>query len=162
MQKRQIELRINGNSYQIEVEPNELLLNVIRDRLGLTGSKYGCGIGECGVCTVLMEARPVFACLTLAVMSQGKEILTIEGLVDSKTETIQDTFIENGAVQCGFCTPGMVTMAKSLLDSKPMPREHDIKEYLRGNICRCTGYINIIKSIGDAAAKIRQKEKMEK
>lgn len=162
MQKRQIELRINGNSYQIEVEPNELLLNVIRDRLGLTGSKYGCGIGECGACTVLMEARPVFACLTLAVMSQGKEILTIEGLVDSKTETIQDTFIENGAVQCGFCTPGMVTMAKSLLDSKPMPREHDIKEHLRGNICRCTGYINIIKSIGDAAAKIQQKEKMEK
>lgn len=156
MGNHQIELFVNGKVHQLEVEPNEILLNVIRDRLGLTGIKYGCGIGECGACTVLMNGRPILACLTLAVMAAGKEIVTIEGLEDQTTRALQDAFLENGAVQCGFCTPGMITMGKSLFDCTPRPEEREIKEHLKGNTCRCTGYINIIKAISNAAEKIAE------
>lgn len=131
----------------------ELLLNVLRERMGLTGIKYGCGIGECGACTVLMEGQPVLACLTLAVMADGKRIVTIEGLEDHTTKEIQDSFLENGAVQCGFCTPGMITMSRALIEQSPKPAEAEIREHIKGNICRCTGYVNIIKAIRSCAEK---------
>ena len=153
MTEHRITITVNGKRHQLQVEPNELLLNVIRERLGLTGIKYGCGIGECGACTILMEGKPILACLTLAVMTDGKEIVTAEGLVDDTTKSIQDSFLEHGAVQCGFCTPGMITMARSLLQDNPKPTEPEIKEHLRGNICRCTGYINIIKAIKSCVEK---------
>jgi len=153
MTEHRITMMVNGKRHQLQVEPNELMLNVIRERLGLTAIKYGCGIGECGACTILMEGKPVLACLTLAVMADGKEIVTAEGLVDNTTKSIQDSFLEHGAVQCGFCTPGMITMARSLLQDNPKPTEPEIKEHLRGNICRCTGYINIIKAIKSCVEK---------
>jgi len=153
MKTHWIDIVVNGKRHHLQVEPTELLLNVIRERLGLTGIKYGCGIGECGACTVLMEGRPILSCLTLAVMADGKEILTAEGLVDDRAKSIRDSFLENGAVQCGFCTPGMITMARSLLGENPKPQESEIKEYIKGNICRCTGYVNIIQAIRSCAEK---------
>ena len=159
MGEHQITLLVNDKEYQLEVRSSELLLNVIRDRLGLTGTKYGCGIGECGACTVLLEGRPVFACLMLAVMANGKRVITIEGLRDSTTRVIQDSFLDHGAVQCGFCTPGMITMARSLVQEKPNPTESEIKEYLKGNICRCTGYTSINQAIKNAGEKLRQEIK---
>jgi carbon-monoxide dehydrogenase small subunit len=159
MGEHRIKLIVNDKEYQLEVRSGEVLLNVIRDRLGLTGAKYGCGIGECGACTVLMEGRPVLACLVLAVMADGKRVVTIEGLRDSTTKVIQDSFLDHGAVQCGFCTPGMITMARSLLQEKPSPTESEIKEYIRGNICRCTGYISIQQAIKNAGEKLQQEKK---
>ncbi len=149
-----ITIKVNGKEHKLQVQSNDLLLNVLRERLGLTGIKYGCGIGECGACTVLMERRPVLSCLILAVMADGKEIVTIEGLTDATTRSIQDSFLEHGAVQCGFCTPGMITMASALLQDNPKPTESEIKEYIRGNICRCTGYISINRAIKTCAEKL--------
>lgn len=153
MKTRRIGIIVNGKRKHLRVEPRELLLDVLRERLGLTGIKYGCGIGECGACTVLMEGRPVLSCLTLAVMADGKEIVTAEGLVDDTAKAIQDSFLEHGAVQCGFCTTGMITMARSLLQENPKPKESEIKDYIKGNICRCTGYVNIIRAIRSCAEK---------
>ena len=147
MERHKIKLIVNGKPHHLEVEPRELLLNVIRERLGLTGIKYGCGVGECGACTVLMNGQPVLACLTLAVMADGQEVVTIEGLGDDATKGIQDSFLENGAVQCGFCTPGMITMGRSLIEQNSKPTETEIKEHFTGNICRCTGYVNIVKAM---------------
>lgn len=154
MTEQSITIKVNGKEYKLQVQPNDLLLNVLRERLGLTGIKYGCGIGECGACTVLMDRRPVLSCLILAVMADGKEIVTIEGLTDATTKCIQDSFLEHGAVQCGFCTPGMITIARALLQDNPKPTESEIKEYIRGNFCRCTGYISINRAIKNCAEKL--------
>ncbi len=155
--KRQIELTVNGVKEEILVAPNELLLNVLREQLGLTGAKYGCGIGECGSCTVLVEGEPVLACLTLAVGVNGSDIVTVEGLSrsDGSLHPVQKSFLQHGAVQCGFCTPGMVLMGKALLDENPSPTEDEIREYVRGNTCRCTGYTQIVKAIKQTSTKIR-------
>ena len=151
--RKQIELKVNGVKREILVAPNELLLNVLRDRLGLTGSKYGCGIGECGSCTVLVDGEPILACLTLAIGVNGSDIVTIEGVSkpDGRLHPIQENFLEQGAIQCGFCTPGMIMMGKALLDENPRPTEDQIREYIRGNICRCTGYTQIVKAIQECS-----------
>ena len=155
--KTPIELNVNGRKYDIEVEPNELLLNVIRDRLGLTGTKYGCGLGECGSCTVLVDGRPILSCQTLAVSMDGREIITIEGIGEPGTlHPLQEAFIDEGAIQCGFCTPGMILTSKALLDRNPNPSTEEIQDALRGNFCRCTGYVNIIRAVRAAAEKMVQ------
>lgn len=153
--KKQITLKVNGVTRELLVAPNELLLNVLRDQLGLTGAKYGCGIGECGSCTVLIDGEPALSCLSLAIGLEGSEILTIEGIVerDGKLHPLQEAFLENGAVQCGFCTPGMILVGKALLDQNPNPTEKDIRDSIRGNLCRCTGYTQIVKAIKDTSVK---------
>ena len=152
-----IEFILNGKPVKVYVEPNELLINVLRDKLGLTGAKYGCGIGECGACTVLLDGEPVLACLTLAMEVEGREVTTIEGLAkDTELDAIQKAFLEEAAVQCGFCTPGFILTAKALLKENPSPSEEEIKEYLRGNLCRCTGYVNIIKAIKKASKELKR------
>ncbi len=153
--KKQIELTVNGVARQLLVEPNDLLLNVLRDQLGLTGTKYGCGIGECCSCTVLVNGTPMLSCLLLAIGLDGSEIVTIEGIAkpDGELHPLQEAFLKEGAVQCGFCTAGMVIMGKSLLDENPRPTEKEIREYIRGNLCRCTGYTQIVKAIQTCSAK---------
>lgn len=149
-----IELKINGESYEVSLKPNETLLDVIRDRIGLTGTKKGCDTGQCGACTVLLEGKPVPSCLVLAVDAQGKDIMTIEGVaIDGKLHPIQDAFVKEGAVQCGYCTPAMILTAKALLDVNPNPTEQEIKEAISGNLCRCTGYVKIVKAISSVDAK---------
>lgn len=144
----EIEFTINGKRRGLSIKPNDLLINIIRNDLYLTGSKYGCGIGECGTCTVLLNGEPILSCLTLAATVDGKEITTIEGLAKEDTlHPMQRAFLENGAVQCGFCTPGMILTATALLKENTNPTEDEIKDYMRGNICRCTGYIQIVKAI---------------
>jgi len=150
-----INFKLNGQPVSIEVKDNELLINVLRDRLGVLSPKYGCGIGECGACTVLLDGEPVLSCLTLAVEVDGREITTVEGLAkDGKLHPVQEAFIEEGAIQCGYCTPGFILVAKRLLEEIKNPSEEMIREYVRGNLCRCTGYVNIIKAIKRAAEKI--------
>jgi carbon-monoxide dehydrogenase small subunit len=152
-----VTLKVNGRSYPLSVRPNEILLNVLRDRLGLTGTKYGCGIGECGACTVLLDGRAILSCQTLAFTVDGRAITTIEGLErDGRLHPVQQAFIDEGAVQCGYCTPGMVLSAKALLDRIPDPSYEDIKQAIRGNLCRCTGYTNIVRAIKSAAGKRSQ------
>lgn len=149
----QIELIINGEVYELWVKPNRTLLDVIRDDLELTGTKMGCGTGDCGACTVLLDNRPVNACLVLAVEARGKEIVTIEGLAQGEIlHPLQQAFIDHGAVQCGFCTPGMILTAKALLDTYPHPNEQVIRRAIAGNLCRCTGYTKIVKAILSAAS----------
>lgn len=147
METHKIEITVNGKRRSLTVRPNDLLINVIRKDLHLTGTKYGCGIGECGACTVLLDGKPVLACLMLAASANGKTITTVEGLGDEKLDPVQEAFIDHGAIQCGFCTPGMVVTAKALLEENPNPSEDEIKDYIRGNICRCTGYVGIIKAV---------------
>jgi carbon-monoxide dehydrogenase small subunit len=149
--KKQITLTVNGVRRELLVAPNELLLNVLRDRLALTGTQYGCGIGECGACTVLLDGAPVLSCLTLAIASDGSDIVTVEGVAqpDGRLHPIQDSFLEHGAVQCGFCTPGMILTGKALLDENPQPTEEEVRQHIRGNLCRCTGYTQIVKAILD-------------
>jgi len=149
--KKPIELIVNGRKQELLVAPQELLLNILRDRLGLTGAKYGCGIGECGACTVLVNGKPILACLTLAVSMDGQEITTIEGIAgsDGQLDPMQESFLQNGAVQCGFCTSGMILMGRALLSENPDPKEEEIREHIRGNTCRCTGYTQIVKAIED-------------
>jgi carbon-monoxide dehydrogenase small subunit len=152
-----ITLKVNGKQHDITVEPNEILLNVLRDRLHLTGAKYGCGIGECGACTVLLNGRSVLSCQMLAVSADGQDIITIEGLEENgKLHPMQEAFIDEGAVQCGFCTPGMVLTAKELVDHNPSPTEEEIQDAIRGNLCRCTGYANIVKAVKTGAEKLRK------
>jgi len=153
---RVIGLVVNGRLYEIRIEPRMTLLEVLRDRLELTGTKSSCGVGSCGACTVLIDGKPVSACLTLAITVEGKNILTIEGLVKGTSlNPIQKAFIEHGAIQCGFCTPGMVMSAKALLDRNPRPTVSEIKEALEGNLCRCTGYIKIIDAVLAAAEEMK-------
>lgn len=149
--KRGIELVVNGEQYKVIVEPYRTLLDVLRDDLGLTGTKNGCGMGECGACTVLMDGKPVSSCLTLAVRADGKNITTIEGIADGeKLHPLQQAFVEYGAIQCGFCTPGMILTAKALLEENPRASEEEIKLGLVGNLCRCTGYVKIIEAVMEA------------
>ena len=155
MNSRLVRFILNGESREVSVKPNDLLLNVIRDDEKLTGTKYGCGIGECGACTVHIDGRPVLACLELAVAAEGREIVTIEGLAGNggALDPLQEAFLDNGAVQCGFCTPGMIMMGRALLDETPEPSEAEVRDYLRGTLCRCTGYASIVQSVIDAGAK---------
>jgi aerobic-type carbon monoxide dehydrogenase small subunit (CoxS/CutS family) len=152
-EERAVTLRVNGRNERVWVAANELLLNVLREKLHLTGSKYGCGIGECSACTVLMDGRPVLACLVLAVAAEGCDIETIEGMqaADGTLHPLQESFIDLAAYQCGYCTPGMLLTAKSLLAEKPRPTEDDVRHYLRGNLCRCTGYVGIARAVLAAA-----------
>jgi len=151
-----IEITVNGRERSFDVPPNTLLLNLLRERLDLTGSKYGCGIGECGACTVLLDGEPVLGCMTLAVDCDGRNVETIEGLGDGDgLHPIQEAYLEEGAVQCGFCTPGFIMTTKALLSENPDPSETEIREYLKGNVCRCTGYVNIVKAVQSAAGNMR-------
>lgn len=151
--KKIISLKVNGRRYALEVDAKDLLLDVVRENLGLTGTKRGCENGECGACTVLIDGKAENSCLVLAVTAEGKDILTIEGLSDGLTlHPLQQAFVDNAAVQCGFCAPGMLLSAKALLDGNPNPSEHEIREAIAGNLCRCSGYVKIVKAIQQAAA----------
>jgi carbon-monoxide dehydrogenase small subunit len=153
--KKEIEFTINGKKKRISINTNDLLLEVIRDELGLYGPKYGCGTGECGACTVLMDGKPVLSCLTLAARADKKNIVTIEGIgTEESPHPLQEAFVEEGAIQCGYCTPGMILSAKALLDENPNPSEEEIKTAIAGNLCRCTGYVKVIQAIQRAAKKI--------
>ena len=155
MAKRDIKLTVNGQEYSFSVEPNKTLLSLIRDDLGLTGTKEGCDVGECGACTVLVNNKAVGSCMFLAVNADGCDVVTIEGLVgpNGELDPLQQAFIDEGAVQCGFCTPGMIMSAKALLLENPDPTEDDIMRAIEGNLCRCTGYLPIVKAIKAAVDK---------
>jgi len=155
--KQLIELRVNGETREVIVEPRTTLLQVLREDLGLTGTKQGCDAGDCGACTVLIDGHPVVSCLSLAIEAQGKKILTIEGLDrEGRLHPLQQAFIDHYAVQCGFCTPGMILSAKALLDRNSHPTEEEVREAISGNLCRCTGYVKIVEAIL-AAANDQQK-----
>jgi carbon-monoxide dehydrogenase small subunit len=147
--KQTISFILNGESVELEIEPHLTLLQVLRDKLELTGTKEGCGMGECGACTVLLDGKTVNSCIFPALEVEGKKVTTIEGLTDAQgnLHPIQKAFIEQGAIQCGFCTPGMVLSAKALLDENPKPSEEEIRHGIAGNLCRCTGYLQIIQAI---------------
>ena len=148
MKKRVIELNVNGQAHELLVGPNRTLLEILREDLGLTGTKRGCNRGACGACTILIDGRPVRSCLTLAVEAQGKKVLTIEGLQEGDRLTpLQEAFVSEGAVQCGFCTPGMILTAKALLAENPTPMIEDVLRAISGNLCRCTGYFKITKAV---------------
>lgn len=148
----EIELTVNGARHRLTVSPKERLLDLLRIRLGLTGAKEGCGEGECGACTVLLDGVAVNSCLVLAFQARGKEVITVEGLGGPESlSLLQQAFIKENAVQCGFCTPGMLMAAKALLLQNPIPSEAEIRQGLAGNLCRCTGYKNIIKAVQTAA-----------
>ncbi len=152
-----VNFTVNGIRHEIDVEPHEILLDVVRNRLGLTGTKRSCDVQVCGTCTVLLDGRPVSSCTLLAIEARDREILTIEGLAqDGKLHPLQQAFIEYGGFQCGFCTPGMILTAKTLLEENASPTEEDIIQFMQGNICRCTGYKKIIESIMEAAKKMRE------
>jgi len=146
-----ITLKVNGETHSLDVEEEMPLLWAIRNEIGLTGTKYGCGIAQCGACTVLMDGKPVRSCSLPVSGAQGREITTIEGLApsDGRLDPLQDSFLQNGAVQCGFCTPGMILMGRALLSENPNPTEQEIRDHIRGNACRCTGYTQIVKAIED-------------
>lgn len=149
-------ITINGRKREFDLEPSKLLLNLLRDELDLTGSKYGCGIGECGACTVLVDGDSVLGCMTLAVDCDGKSVETIESLSDgTDLDPIQQAYLDEGAIQCGFCTPGFIMTTKALLIENPDPDEGEIRTYLKGNLCRCTGYVNIVKAVQAAAQRIQ-------
>lgn len=150
---KSIELTVNGQRYKVDVDEDMRLIDLLRDKLGLTGTKEGCSEGECGACTVIMNGEIVASCLVLAFQAEGSEIITIEGLTgaDGSLHPIQKAFLDQGAVQCGFCTPGMVLAAKWLLDRNPHPSREEIREALSGNLCRCTGYNKIVDAVQRAA-----------
>jgi len=157
--KTLIQLTINGETVEAAVEPNRTLLQLLRDDLGLTGTKHGCGLGDCGACTVILDGKPVNSCLVLAVQAQGREVLTIEGLAENgKLHPIQQAFVDKGAIQCGFCSPGMILAAKALLDDNPQPTELEIRTAISGNLCRCTGYQKIVEAIQEAAGSLKGME----
>lgn len=152
-----IELVVNGTAHQVEVEVDELLVDVLRRQLGLLGTKKGCGTGDCGSCTVLLDQTPVTACLVLAVAAEGKSIQTIEGLAQpNQLHPLQHSFIAHGAIQCGYCTPGLLMTAKALLDRNPDPTEKEVRKSIAGNLCRCTGYTKIIEAIQAASDGVKQ------
>jgi carbon-monoxide dehydrogenase small subunit len=151
--KQTISFNLNGETVKVEIEPHLTLLQLLRDRLEMTGTKEGCGMGECGACTVLIDGKAVNSCIFPALEVEGKSVTTIEGLTDvqGNLHSIQKAFIEYGAIQCGFCTPGMVLSAKALLDENPKPTEEEIRNAIAGNLCRCTGYLQIIKAIKESS-----------
>ena len=156
--KRELSITVNGDEYQLLVATHRTLLEVIRDEIGLTGTKNGCGAGECGACTVLLDGQPVNSCLTLAHEADGREVVTIEGLAEGGVlHPVQEAFVEEGAIQCGFCTPGMVLTAKALLDRNPQPTTEEILEGLRGNLCRCTGYVKIVEAVKTAQCLLEER-----
>ena len=159
--KKKIHLTVNTKTYELAVEPNTTLLELIRKDLGLTGTKVGCDVGDCGACTVIMDGEPVNSCLVLAVQADGKRILTIEGLEsDGKLNPLQQAFVDKGAIQCGFCTPGMILSSKALLDSNPRAEEAEIRQAISGNLCRCTGYQKIVEAVLSARNRDRAKTKI--
>lgn len=157
MSKHSLRITVDGQEYQLEVQGNKTLLQLLRDDLNLVGTKYGCGSGECGACTVIAHdnkkgKKPILSCLTLAASMNGREITTISGLEqDGKLHPVQEAFLEENAIQCGYCTPGMVLKSVSLLERNPSPSETEIREYLEGNICRCTGYNKIVQAVQSAS-----------
>jgi carbon-monoxide dehydrogenase small subunit len=159
--KHDIRLTVNGDTYCLAVDPWRTLNEVLREDLNLTGTKLGCGSGDCGACTVLVDGKSISSCLTLAVEMDGKEILTVEGLPPSGKDLhpIQEAFIEKGAIQCGFCTPGMEISALNLLNSNPCPGETEIRAAISGNLCRCTGYNKIVDAIAEAGRRMQPKKK---
>jgi aerobic-type carbon monoxide dehydrogenase small subunit (CoxS/CutS family) len=151
-----VEIKVNGRKRVFDVGHNTLLINLLREEIHLTGTKYGCGIGECGACTVHLDGEPVLACLALAADADGRRVDTIEGVVESdRLDPVQEAFLEEGAVQCGFCTPGFVMTTRALLAENPEPSEAEIREYLKGNYCRCTGYVNIVRAVQAASKKMK-------
>ena len=153
--KQRIHLRVNGEDYEVEVEPRRRLLDVLREDLELTGTKEGCGTGDCGACSVILNGQLINSCLKLAVSADGADILTIEGLAQGgQLHPLQEAFMEKGGLQCGICTPGMLLAAKNLLDENPQPTVDEIRFGLAGNLCRCTGYTKIIESVQEAAEKM--------
>ncbi len=158
--KQLIELSVNGETYELAVEPQATLLEVLRNDLGLTGTKEACGTGECGSCTVLIDGRPVLSCLTLALDCTGQDIVTIEGLAEGeRMSPVQQAFQDCGAIQCGFCTPGMVLSATALLEENSRPTEEEIRKALEGHLCRCTGYNKIIEAVNKAAGQMAARQK---
>jgi carbon-monoxide dehydrogenase small subunit len=154
-----IQMTVNGELVEAAVEPNRTLLQFLREDLGLTGTKHGCGLGDCGACTVILDGKPVNSCLVLAVQARGRDVLTIEGLAeDGNLHPIQQAFVEKGAIQCGFCSPGMILSAKALLDENPNPTELEIRTALSGNLCRCTGYQQIVAAVQEAAGSLQSEE----
>lgn len=154
MKKQLLELTVNGEEHQLLIDPQRTLLEVLRESLQLTGTKEGCDAGQCGACTVLIDGDPVLSCLMLAGEAQGKKIVTIEGLAaNGELHQLQRAFVEHGAVQCGYCSPGMILAAKALLDRNPRATSEDIKRAISGNLCRCTGYTKIVEAIADVALK---------
>jgi carbon-monoxide dehydrogenase small subunit len=146
--QKRLTVNVNGRPHTLMMEPNKTLLEFLREDLGLTGAREACDTGGCGACTVLVDGRPVYSCLVLALECQGKDVLTIEGLAtDGKLHPLQQAFVDHGAIQCGFCTPGMVLTAKALLDENPSPTEEEVRQAIAGNICRCTGYVKIVEAI---------------
>jgi len=155
--KQLITLVVNNKEYEIAVTPNKTLTQVLRDDLDLMGVKEGCGIGDCGACTVILDGRPVNSCLVLAVQANGSRISTIEGVAQGHAlHPLQQAFVDHGAIQCGFCTPGMVLSAKSLLDKNPDPSEYEIREAISGNLCRCTGYQKIVEAVKAASENMKK------
>jgi carbon-monoxide dehydrogenase small subunit len=156
--KKNIRITLNGKSTNLEVSNHRLLLDLLRDEIGLTGTKEGCGTGDCGACTVLLNGNPVNSCLILSGELDGADIVTIEGLkIGPELHPIQKAFIQDGGAQCGYCTPGMLMMSKALLDENPDPTEEEIRFALSGNLCRCTGYAKIVEAVQEAAAALRAK-----
>jgi aerobic carbon-monoxide dehydrogenase small subunit len=150
--KQEMQFKVNGEEYSVQVDTRRTLLEVLRETLGLTGTKEMCNKGDCGGCTVIMDGKPVLSCLTLAIEAQGRDIMTIEGLANGyELHPIQQAFVDSGAVQCGYCTPGFIMSAKALLDKTPNPTEDEVKEGIANNICRCTGYVQIVEAIQKAA-----------
>ena len=151
--KTLVNLVINGKNHKLEIEPNETLLDVIRNRVGLTGTKKGCDTGDCGACTVLLNGKAVNSCMILAADVDGQEITTIEGLVgpNGELDPVQQAFVNNGAFQCGYCTPGLIMAGRALLNENPHPTEAEIRQGIGGNICRCTGYVTVVDAIMEAA-----------
>ncbi|MDD3847141.1 MAG: (2Fe-2S)-binding protein [Syntrophorhabdaceae bacterium] len=155
--KKLITFRVNDREYEIAVAPNRTLTQVLREDLNLLGTKEGCGVGDCGACTVIVDGKPVNSCLVLAVQADGSDITTIEGVARGDSlHTVQQTFVEMGAIQCGFCTPGMVLSATSLLDKNPRPTEREVREAISGNLCRCTGYQKIVEAVQEASRRMKK------
>jgi carbon-monoxide dehydrogenase small subunit len=160
--KKRIKLIVNKRHFVLNVDPNRRLLDILRDDLGLTGTKEGCGGGDCGACTVIMNGKAVPSCLVLGVEADGSDVLTIEGVSDGeKLHPLQEEFLIQGAIQCGFCTPGMILSAKAFLASNPRPSEEEVRKAMAGNLCRCSGYAKIVKSIMSAAGKLAGNRRSE-
>src|SRR5947207_9955372 len=158
-QKSHIKLTLNGEEAEVAFAPHKTLLEVLREDLGLTGTKHGCELGECGTCTVLIDGQPILSCLMLGLDAEGREVTTIEGMAEGgRLHPLQDTFADLGAAQCGYCSPGFLLAAKELIDKSPNPSRDEIKEALSGNLCRCTGYIKIYEAVELAAARMRGEE----
>lgn len=152
-----ISFTVNGCVHELDVKPERTLLEVLREDLGLTGTKHGCDSGECGACTVLLDGKPVNSCLTLAIAARGRELLTIEGLAwDGGLHPVQQAFVDHSALQCGFCGSGMVLTAKALLDENPSPNRDEVRRALAGTLCRCSGYVPIVDAVMDAANRLKE------